>query len=178
VRTCSKRKRRGLTWESSRQRQDRRPATARSGSGGARHVRGKKWREGRCRADLGTAKGPKARGSARWWRTREAAWKGGLRGRCVARLNAPACLHPAYGTATGGVSVVHPWVDNDELNESVRQKTVGTPRRCANLRICTRVHQSAVTTSPGSSLIPFRPFRNCKTPKIVNKLENLQKAKL
>jgi hypothetical protein len=37
---------------------------------------------------------------------------------------------------------------------------------------------SAVTPAPSSSFIPVRPFRNCKTPKIVNKLENLQKAKL
>jgi hypothetical protein len=56
----------------------------------------------------GQAAGALALSPARWRCAREAAGPGGPRGRRVARLDAPDCLHPVYGTATGGVSAVHP----------------------------------------------------------------------
>jgi hypothetical protein len=79
------------------------------------------------------------------------------------------------------------------LRRGVRQTArVETPRRHAVhsggiqasvLRRYTRVthgrrNPDARATSPVSSTISFKPLRNCKTPKIVNKLENFQKQKL
>jgi hypothetical protein len=73
----------------------------------------------------GQAAGALVLGPARWRCAREAAWPGRPRGRRVVRLGAPDCLHPAYGTATGGVSAVHSRVHSDGRDESVRRTAVG-----------------------------------------------------
>jgi hypothetical protein len=64
-------------------------------------------------------------------------------------------------------------VHREDTEASVRRSKAGKPRGQRGPDAL-----GAVTTSPISSSIPFKPFRNCKTPKIANKLKNLQKQKL
>jgi hypothetical protein len=69
---------------------------------------------------------------------------------------------PGYGTATGGVSVVHPWVHCDELDKFVRRAAVGTPCRRASLRARTRVNDvlCAATLVAVPQFTPISLFRN------------------
>jgi hypothetical protein len=116
----------------------------------------KRTRQGRLKAHpspLDPAAG--ARGTLRGHRTARGAMQGGR------------CLGAAYGRQMGrrahDQSVVY--------REAV--EVVRTPEQCADATWPVRSRHArdalgAATTSPGSNLIPFRLFRNCKTPKIVN----------
>jgi hypothetical protein len=98
-------------------------ATKNGGGGSALLGQGTAARTGgrvrRGRLAWDTTSRPLAPITARWRRAREAAWQGGSRGRRVAWLGAPTCLHSAYDTATSGVSAVHPRVHSDELDKFV-----------------------------------------------------------
>jgi hypothetical protein len=85
------------------------------------------------------------------------AWRGSTR--------LPACLHPAYGTATGGVSAVRPWVHSDELDvrtpDSLVVATWAVRPDCPRARARCRRRSAPVPVSRTR-------FQNYKTPKSVN----------
>jgi hypothetical protein len=77
-----------------------------------------------------------------------------------------ACRGAAHGIQMGGGPTPSPWSTAKPPRPSVRRSIARTTR---GRRIQhARALQSAGSTSPSSIFNPFSPFRNCKTPKIVN----------
>jgi hypothetical protein len=106
--------------------------------------------------------GPSCMRVGRAARASDDAWPGSARPLAWARRTA---------TWEGGGSYDARRVHNDTHGTSVHQHNTGKPRGWHG----PDARATRWMTSPVSSSISFKPFRNCKTPKVVNKLENLQK---